>query len=132
MNRILICIPILGAFCFLIFATSCTYDPLEETTPPPIDTTSACDTIASTFMAKVIPILSTNCNLSGCHNTSSSAAGYAFETYAQVLVGINDGSLLCSINHESGCSNMPKFASKLADSDIQIIQCWVNKGANDN
>jgi len=131
MNRVLICCFALAAFCFLTIATSCTYDSLEETTPP-IDTTGVCDTIASTFMAKVLPILSTNCNLSGCHNSASSAAGYAFETYAQVLIGINDGSILCTINHESGCDPMPKFASKLADADIQIIQCWVNKGANDN
>jgi hypothetical protein len=93
---------------------------------------SNCDTSNITYSTHISPILRANCALSGCHNSASKSAGYAYETYNETKVSVNNGRLMGSIKHLSGFSSMPKGSSKLSDCNINKIQAWINKGAIDN
>lgn len=112
----------------LFLLTSCYYDKAQEIYP----TTAACDTTNVKYATQIVPILNKNCALSGCHNSTSNAAGIAYGTHAETLITINNGKLINSIKHVSGFSQMPKGGGKMSDCDINKIQNWVNKGALNN
>lgn len=92
----------------------------------------ACDTTSTAYSAEIKPILDQFCNTSGCHNATSVAAGYNFESYDNVKNAALGSRFLGSIRHESGFSSMPKGSDKLTDCQIQKIEIWVRKGAQNN
>ncbi|MDP2174398.1 MAG: hypothetical protein Q8K70_00660 [Bacteroidota bacterium] len=112
----------------LMFFSACRKENAETLYPD----NSNCDTSNMTYSTHISPILKSNCALSGCHNSASKSAGYAYETYNEIKASVNNGRLMGSIRHLSGFSNMPKGGSKLSDCNINKIQAWINKGALDN
>jgi mono/diheme cytochrome c family protein len=90
----------------------------------------ACDTVNMKFAANVTPILSANCY--SCHGNGRAFGGVNLDTYANVKLVVNSGSLLGTISHASGFSPMPKNAAKLSDCDINKIRGWINRGALNN
>lgn len=104
-----------------IFILSCRKDKVEEVAVTPED----CPETIS-YTDDIQPILTTNCSTSGCHNESSSSAGYTFEEYSQVEEHAE--IILSVIRHESGFSPMPQGSPKLSDSTIQKMECWINQG----
>jgi uncharacterized membrane protein len=96
-------------------------------------TETTCDTANQTLSANVQPILSTYCY--GCHSNAAanaSGAGINLETFSSLQTNVINGKLLCSINHGSTCSSMPKGGAKIPQCQIDKIQSWVNAGAQNN
>jgi hypothetical protein len=54
------------------------------------------------------------------------------ETWADVKIYADNGSLLGSITHQGGYSPMPKGSAKLEDCPIAVIQKWIEMGAPNN
>lgn len=91
---------------------------------------NGCDPANATFTAGVNPIIKTNCV--GCHNSNFASGGVKLNGYANIQTYVQNGKLLCSIQHGGTCSSMPKNMAKLPAPCIQLIQNWVNNGAMDN
>ncbi len=109
---------------FLVDMTisACTKDKVQ---PAPVDNTCA-DTIS--FANDILPIMENNCT--SCHNASNASGGYDLSNYAGVTQ--NTGKVYGSILQDGSASSMPQGGSKIADSSIQKINCWINQGAKNN
>lgn len=101
----------------------CYNDNKEALYPTPQVT---CDTVNVTFTKDVMPILTTYCNLSGCHN----ATGVINFTTYEGIKPFAASSLLPDINWTG--NPMPKNGAKLSDCNIKKITRWVNQGAPNN
>ncbi|NNC82604.1 MAG: hypothetical protein HKN79_03430 [Flavobacteriales bacterium] len=116
----------LGAIVIVLLITgsnSCYYDIEEELYPDQF-----CDTTTvSSYSVKVSQILDQHCT--GCHGGTSPTAGVNLETYNGVKQQVDNGSLICTITHASGCSPMPDNAPKIPACDITQIQRWIESGA---
>lgn len=101
---------------------SCKKDKSEEPKEPEPTPVSA------KFAADVKPIFQQSCGTGGsCHGSSNMADGKVFETHAGASA-VPNSTILGSIKHESGFSNMPKSSAKLSDNKIAIIEAWINGG----
>jgi uncharacterized membrane protein len=89
-----------------------------------------CNPSSPSFAATVQPLINTNCK--GCHNPSLPSGGVSLNDYTEIKSSALTGKLLCSIQHQAGCSAMPKGTAKLSNNCIQMIQNWVNNGAPNN
>lgn len=81
------------------------------------------------FATEVLPVIETNCSTSGCHDASG-AGGYNLSSY--VGISASADAVYHAVNHDSGFQPMPMGGSKLADSTIQKIYCWIQQGKLDN
>ncbi|MFT5969952.1 MAG: hypothetical protein ACI8ZO_000457 [Flavobacteriales bacterium] len=107
--------------------TACTYA-VEETLLP----SDHCNLEAVSYTSNIVPILQNNCFQ--CHNNSTNplSGGIGFETYADIKPYADSGTLQCAINHNIGCSPMPKNGPKLSDCTISQIENWITDGSNEN
>lgn len=107
--------------------SNCTYNSEEDLYPTPMD---GCATEDMSYTTDVLPIIETNCY--GCHDAENNNAGINLEGHANLVVRINDGSLLGSMRHEEGWSAMPAGAPKLGDCQLEKISAWADQGALNN
>lgn len=106
---------------------SCYYDKAELLYP---DSKLPCDTTALVkYSTDVAPIMSSSCNMSGCHNTTDAASGVILDTYAGVKVQALNGRLMGST---SATGTMPKGANKLLNCTLAKIQKWIDSGTPNN
>ncbi len=91
-----------------------------------VDCSLACDTGNVTFSGTVFSIIRDNCN--GCHNNTSPI----LSSYAGIKVQADNGKLVCSIDHASGCSAMPPSLTKISDCNINQIKKWIALGAKND
>jgi uncharacterized membrane protein len=89
-----------------------------------------CDSLAISYSLNVAPIISSRCL--GCHSITANQGNIKLETYTQVKTKVDDGKLGCSINHQAGCSSMPKNAGQLPPCELKAINVWISEGALDN
>lgn len=75
------------------------------------------------YSSQVKAILTTNCNLSGCHDAGSGTRNWT--TYQNVKS--NSSNIKTRVVNRS----MPP-SSSLSQADIDLIRCWVDDGANNN
>lgn len=87
-----------------------------------------CTGVAPTYTTDVKSILDASCATSGCHNASSAKGGYNLSTYQGAQQAAGKEAFLGSIQHKSGFSKMPRGGSKLAETNIKLISCWVQNG----
>jgi cytochrome c553 len=100
-----------------IFA--CTKDKTTPTTTA--STTTTCtDTIR--YSVEIQDMITTSCI--SCHNVGGEYPDLS--THSNVSLHAN--SVYNSINSGS----MPKYASKLSDTTIQNMQCWIGQGKSNN
>ncbi len=104
---------------------SCIYKNEEELFP-----TSDCDVSAVTYSGDVSFILEENCYV--CHSTSEASGGWILDTYEGVETAALDGVLFCVVNHDNGCSQMPKNLPQLPECEILTIKTWIDEGAQNN
>ena len=83
---------------------------------------NTCDTNNVTYTQHVAPLVQTYCV--GCHNGSSGSGGVNLNSYVAVKNETQNGKLICSVKHESGCSAMPKYNTKLNSCQIRIFELW--------
>ena len=74
----------------------------------------------------IVPILNTNCAVSGCHDGGNGLPN--FSDTSQII------SYADNINTRTGNQTMPPSYSdkSLTDEEIALIACWVDDGAEDN
>jgi hypothetical protein len=114
---------------FIAFTESgCRYDKQLDI---PCDTR---DTVS--FRSYVMPILTNNCTLSGCHSGSNPPNGVFLDNYQHVkdqLVPVNGTpKLLGVIRHDPGFVPMPQGRAQLDICTIAKIKKWIDEGAKDN
>ena len=83
-----------------------------------------CDLIS--YSINVVPIIDTHCAIAGCH-----VAGFLpgdFTTYGGVYAQIKNGFFQSKVLEQR---SMPPSDS-LNESELQILQCWVDHGALNN
>ncbi len=110
----------LFAFAILGFS-SCYYDKADRLYPK-----SNCDTTTTNLVYGNIikTIMDQNCSTTGCHNTSSAQSGVVTDNYAGLVDAFTNRNALCTIEQTSGCSVMPKKASKLPSCTISQLKIW--------
>ena len=116
-----------GILLTLISASSGCYYDIESNLYPDV---LVCDSLAISYNLDVAPIISTKCL--GCHSNAANQGNIKLETYDQVKTRADDGKLPCSINHQTGCSSMPKNAGKLPPCELKAINVWISEGALNN
>ncbi len=89
-----------------------------------------CESLNRSYSEDIYPIIQRQCL--GCHQSNNASAGIDLSTYEDIQSLAIDGSLLASIQHETGVSPMPKLAQKLTDCQIGQIQNWILEGAQNN
>lgn len=107
--------------------SNCTYNSEEDLYPPP---TNGCATEDMSYTTDVLPIIEANCYV--CHDAEANNAGINLEGHANLVVRINDGSLLGTMRHEMDWAPMPVGAPMLAECQIEKISAWADQGALNN
>lgn len=129
-----------------LFIDSCKHDPLEFVTPTDDNggnngwNNTPCDPDSVYFQNSVLPLLTTNCTMSGCHDAASNQDGVTLTSYQSVMnSGIIDpgnasNSDLFDVITETDPDKImpPPPYSPLSPSQITTINNWINQGANNN
>lgn len=114
----------------LLFVTSCYYDNEEYLYSGNGGNQITCDTSNVTYSGTVAPILNTHCF--GCHNPGNPSSGITVSNYSNLIVYVNNGRFLGSIEHSPGYSPMPKNGAKLSSCNLLKIKKWISNGALNN
>lgn len=117
---------ILKIFTLMLLLLSCSD---TSQTIPNYTNSSDCGSISATYNSNVKTILDANCATSNCHNSIAAKSGIRLDNFGNAKNQFStNNSNLCSINHSSGCSPMPRGAAKLSDEKIKLLTCWVKNG----
>ncbi|MBS1915396.1 MAG: hypothetical protein JST87_03905 [Bacteroidetes bacterium] len=104
--------------------------------PPPPITGSACSPDTVYFTNVILPLLTSNCAMSGCHNgTSGGDAGdYTLNTYAGIMKIVSPGNASGSklVSVISNGSMPPKGHTAITTAQLTQIKTWINQGALNN
>ncbi|KAA3624093.1 MAG: hypothetical protein DWQ02_23530 [Bacteroidetes bacterium] len=133
----------------LVDLTSCTHDVIFDddiTMPvdtmdvePPIDTMGIpCDPEVVYFEYEVLPLLISNCAVSGCHNAAGQQGGVILDSY-QNLINTTDfepydleGTDIYEVITEDGDDIMPPApGNPLTSEQITLIATWILQGGQD-
>src|SRR5688572_9296064 len=79
-----------------------------------------------TYSSDIKPIITANCNASGCHNAGSSFGD--FSTYAGLKAKADNGAIN---NRVVQGKNMPP-SGPLPQDQIDKIKCWLDSGSPNN
>lgn len=113
---------------------SCKWDSEEDLYPDETGTGTNCDGSSEiTYSGTIQPLISARCN--SCHsaaNATNFGAGVRLDTYANVKVRADNGSLTGVINHASGYAPMPQGSTKLSECQISLIEQWIEEGTLNN
>jgi hypothetical protein len=125
---------IFAAIIFFGVSLSSCYNDSEEELYGTIPTTNCDLTSPVKFSTIISPIISSKCATSGCHSTSSKAAGINLGTFDAIKAYItkSQAPFLGSIKRDGNYSPMPKGSPKLADCDISKIESWIAAGMPNN
>jgi hypothetical protein len=86
-----------------------------------------CDSSKYKFAADIQPMINIYCK--GCHNNITPSGGYSYDSYAGILLPVQNGRLLGAIKHQAGFVAMPRGGNKLSDCQIKKIENWIANGA---
>lgn len=130
--------------CFL-FLAGCKHDPL---TPPngnpnpgaPVVNSQGCSPDTVYFENDILPLLISNCAMSGCHDAQSRADGINLTTYAGVISGgevrpgnPNSSDLYEKLVEDDLDKRMPPPPyPALAADKIALVRRWIEQGAKNN
>jgi hypothetical protein len=104
-------------------------------TIPPAVTPCSPDSVY--FVNQVMPLISSNCTTSGCHDNISQADGVNLTTYAKIMQYVVTGnaanSKLYKVIIKTGSDRMPPTPMPaFTTAQKTIIQKWINQGAKNN
>jgi len=93
-----------------------------------------CDPAKTYFTKDILPILRSNCGMSGCHSGKSGAEDYDFTNYYGTMQAVNAGdasnSKLIEVMGKTGRNRMPPSGyPAMSTAQIQLISKWINEGA---
>lgn len=128
----------------MISLVSCKHEPEYIPKPEePGDTTAQgipCNSDTAYFENQVLPILTSSCAFSGCHNAASAKEGVILENYQSIIktAGIKPGNpggsdLFEAITDNDPEDRMPPLPMQaLSPQQIEIIRKWIAQGAKNN
>ncbi len=124
-------IKIVITVCVLFMLQSCYYDTVYTVEAPPVDPEEPVS-----YETQILPIWKNDCV--DCHKGSVAPDLRPENSYADllnngwVIPGNSAGSLLYeSVAWTGGASRMP-IEYKLTETEIQLIQLWIDQGAENN
>lgn len=102
--------------------------------PPP---TATCNPDTAYFINDIMPIISSNCTMSGCHDNITHAEGVNLTTYTNILKYVKPGdaanSKLYKVIIKTNNDRMPPPPMPaLTTTQKALIQKWINQGAKNN
>lgn len=139
-----------------LLTTSCKHHPdligepdPNDTTPDPIDTVVInpigdgidttgwpCDPDSIYFEYDILPILVSNCAMSGCHSVASHKEGVILTSYAYTMntadvtpYSLNNSDLWEVITDNNPNDVMPPPPATLTTAQKDLIAAWINQGA---
>jgi hypothetical protein len=89
--------------------------------------TPTCDGSHPTYTGQISGIISSNCNSSGCHGAGSNKGD--FTSFSGLQPYLNNGSFKREVLTNQ---TMPQGSASLSQSQINLVQCWVNDGYPQN
>ncbi|MBX7243145.1 MAG: hypothetical protein K1X92_15480 [Bacteroidia bacterium] len=119
-----------------MFWQACRHYPPGITPDPPIGN-RPCDPDTVYFQNDILPMLISNCAMSGCHDAASHKEGVILTDYTKVIQtgdikpgNPNDSKLYEAITDNNPDDVMPPPPnSPLSNSQIQLIEKWILQGA---
>ncbi len=129
-------------FLLLVFFAqffACTHEPTSpngNTNPSTIS--SNCNPDSVYFVNDVMPIIASNCAMSGCHDAVTRADGVDLTSYAKIMQYVRAGSASRSelyeviVETDPDDRMPPPPRSPLTATQIAKIQKWINQGAKNN
>ena len=109
-------------FSIILVLYSC-YNDNEEDLYGPVN----CDITSVSFSIDVSPIISSSCSTTGCHSAGGTAPG-DFSVFSELEAKVIDGSFENRVLIQR---NMPPN-SQLSNCELQILQAWLDGGAQNN
>lgn len=133
----------------LVLWYSCKHEPVDiegfeiennqDTTQNNIDTTSTCSPDSVYFENDILPIIISNCAMSGCHDAQSAQNGVILNNYSNI---VNTGDvrpgnpgnsdLYEVITDTDPADRMPQGMPALSQANIDLIRTWIAQGAQNN
>ncbi len=130
---------ILGFVALFVLLNACRHEVLNQGSggneiPP---ATSSCSPDSVYFINDIMPVISSNCTMSGCHDNITHAEGVNLTTYSKIMgyvVAGNAGSskLYKSIVKTGNERMPPPPMAALTATQKALIQKWINQGAKNN
>ena len=101
-----------------------TTNPIDTTTPPPIDTLVC-------FESQILPLFVSNCAMSNCHDAITQEKNIQLTDYSNIMEEIvpNEPSSGDVMEAILDGSMPPSPNSDLTSSQISLIQQWISQGA---
>ncbi len=104
-------------------------------TPPP--TTNPCSPDSVYFVNEIMPIISSNCTMSGCHDNITRAEGVDLTTYNNIKRYVSPGNASNSklykvIIKTNGDRMPPPPMPAMSQAQKDKIAKWINQGAKNN
>ncbi len=119
---------------------ACKHDvPIPEPSNDPT-VSENCSTDTVYFQNTILPILVSNCAMSGCHDAGSASEGIVLTDYVQIIStgsiapgNAGNSDLFDAITEDNPDKIMPPpGGSSLSEEEINSIQIWINQGAKNN
>lgn len=137
MSRRLIYLICMSVSVLFIFSCKHPYGDLSDTATQVGDTSTPCDATKIYFQQQVLPILVSNCAMSGCHDDASHKEGVVLTSYQKIMATAeirpgNPGNskLYKVIVATDPGDRMPEPPQNpLTQQQIQIIYSWIQQGA---
>lgn len=112
-------------------------DPVDTTIiPPPPVNLHPCSPDSVYFTQQILPILTSNCAMSGCHNAQSHEEGVILDNYTNTrntgkinLSSPSTSKLYRVLNYTNGDRMPPSPASLLPTAQRALILKWIQQGA---
>lgn len=101
---------------------------------PPATT---CSPDTAYFVNDIMPIIASNCTMSGCHDVASHADGVVLTTYQSIFRYVSPGNagnskLYKVIIRTDGERMPPPPRAPLTSAQKALIEKWINQGARNN
>lgn len=123
----------------LVVFLACTHEPPGPNAPvipPTVSNNCSPDTVY--FTNEVLPIIASNCAMSGCHDATTRADGVVLTNYNQIMEYVRAGNASRSelyevmIDSDPDKRMPPPPMSPLSSAQLAKVQKWINQGAKNN
>jgi uncharacterized membrane protein len=137
MTRQFVYLIVMSVSLLLIFSCKHPYGDLPDSATQVGDTSTPCDPTKIYFQQQVLPILVSNCAMSGCHDDASHKEGVVLTSYSKVMAtgeiraGNPGNSKLYKVivDNDPGDRMPQPPQNPLTAQQIQIISTWIQQGA---
>ncbi|MBS1600415.1 MAG: hypothetical protein JST75_19455 [Bacteroidetes bacterium] len=104
--------------------------------PPPPITGSSCSPDTVYFTNTILPMMNSNCAMSGCHDGLSrgDAGQYTLNTYSGIMAIVRAGNANSSklVSVIANGTMPPRGHTAISAAQLDLIKTWINQGALNN